>query len=73
MDMEIIEGNYKVEWVALGEGIQGEYHEDDPNDVELLRFDVSERVDGEWAEVDAGATGRHQHRRERNGDTHHGR
>jgi hypothetical protein len=31
----------KVEWSDLGEGICGDYNEDDPNDVSLLRFDIS--------------------------------
>jgi hypothetical protein len=30
-----------VEWSELGEGWEGEYNENDPNDEELLRFDVS--------------------------------
>ena len=41
----------RVEWVELGEGLCGEYDEDDPEDVELLRFDVSQLKDGEWIEV----------------------
>lgn len=42
----------KVEWVELGEGLDGDYNEDDPEDVELLRFDVYEWVNGEWEPVD---------------------
>jgi len=33
-------GNVKVEWVSLGEGISGDYDPDNPEDVELLRFDT---------------------------------
>jgi hypothetical protein len=46
--MEIIRGNVKVEWVELGEGCYGDYDEDDPYDVELLRFDVSILINDEW-------------------------
>jgi hypothetical protein len=41
-----------VEWVELGEGLVGEYNEDDPDDIELLRFDVCWKDDeGEWEAV----------------------
>jgi len=30
-----------VEWTDLGEGIQGDYNPDDPEDIALLRFDIS--------------------------------
>jgi len=49
---ELIRDNVKVEWVELGEGIDGDYNEDDPNDIELLRFDVSRLVNGEWEMID---------------------
>lgn len=48
--MELIRDNVKVEWVELGEGWNGDYDENDPNDVELLRFDVSVLINGEWVE-----------------------
>jgi hypothetical protein len=38
---ELIRGRVRVEWVELGEGWNGYYQEDDPDDEELLRFDVS--------------------------------
>lgn len=37
----LIRDTVKVEWVELGEGWSGDYDEDDPDDEELLRFDVS--------------------------------
>jgi hypothetical protein len=44
-------GGVRVEWVNLEEGMSGDYDESDPNDVNLLRFDVSQ-FDGEkWIEV----------------------
>ncbi len=47
--MELIKDRVKVEWVELGEGWCGDYNEDDPEDEELLRFDVSWLDDdGEW-------------------------
>jgi hypothetical protein len=46
---ELIEDRVKVEWVELGEGWSGYYDEDDPEDEELLRFDVSWlNDDSEW-------------------------
>jgi hypothetical protein len=44
-DLALIDGKYRVEWVHLGEGKDGDYDPNDPDDVELLRFDVS--FDGE--------------------------
>ena len=45
MDNEIIVSDelLKVELVDIGEGIQGDYDENDPDDLPLLRFDVSVR------------------------------
>jgi len=58
-------GEVLIEWSRLGEGLYGDYDPDDPEDVELLRFDVSVSVrhpkvdevsegcsvDGEWVAV----------------------
>lgn len=38
--IELIKDRVKVKWVDLGEGWCGEYSPDDPDDEELLRFDV---------------------------------
>lgn len=47
--MELIQDRVKVEWTDLGEGWGGYYDPDDPEDEELLRFDVSWLDDdGEW-------------------------
>ncbi len=40
-EIALIDDKYKVEWVNLGEGKDGEYDNKDPNDVALLRFDIS--------------------------------
>lgn len=40
-ELTLIDGKYKVEWVNLGEGKDGDYNPDDPEDVALLRFDIS--------------------------------
>jgi hypothetical protein len=40
-EIALIDGKYKVEWVDLGEGKDGDYDSSDPDDVALLRFDVS--------------------------------
>lgn len=45
----------RVSFVELGEGLSGDYNENDPGDVELLRFDVASLVDGEWETVDDGS------------------
>lgn len=49
---ELIEDNVKVSWSECGEGYNGDYNPEDPDDVELLRFDVY-RWDGiDWEPVD---------------------
>lgn len=48
--MELIRDNVKVEWAALGEGLNGDYDPKDPNDMEFLRFYVSVLRDGQWVE-----------------------
>lgn len=40
-EVALIDGKFKVEWVNLGEGKDGDYDPSDPDDVALLRFDVS--------------------------------
>jgi hypothetical protein len=52
MSDTLIQGNIKIEWDELGEGLCGDYDPDDPNDIELLRFTVYEMIDGEWEFVD---------------------
>jgi len=54
---ELIEGKCRVSWTELGEGWQGDYNPDDPDDVELLRFDIDFFSDdiGEWECVDGGS------------------
>jgi hypothetical protein len=49
--MELIKGIVRIEWVELGEGISGDYDPNDQNDIELLRFDVDRKINGEWEEV----------------------
>lgn len=36
----VIRDNLRVDWSELGEGYSGDYNPNDPDDVELLRFDV---------------------------------
>lgn len=47
-DMELIRGNRKVGLYDIGEGWNGDYDPNDPNDEALLRFDIYELVNGEW-------------------------
>ena len=49
--MELTRNNIKVEWVELGEGVSGDFDPDDPDDIELLRFDVSFKNGSEWTEI----------------------
>ena len=50
--MELTKDKVRVELVELGEGKCGDYDPDDPDDIELLRFDVSIFTDGEWQDID---------------------
>ena len=65
MDNEIIVSDelLKVELADIGEGISGDYNENDPEDMPLLRFDVSvrdsknvplddDRIGEDWEEVE---------------------
>lgn len=48
----LTQGNVRVELESIGEGLGGDYDPDDPGDVELLRFTVLRREDGEWEQID---------------------
>lgn len=48
----LIKDDVKVEWVRLGEGYRGDYDPNDPDDEELLRYDVSVLEDGQWEKVE---------------------
>ena len=48
-------GDYMAEWNDIGEGLSGDYDPNDPDDRRLLRFDVYERVAGQWWPVDGGS------------------
>ena len=52
---ELVHAGVKVEWVNLDEGKFGEYDPEDPTDINLLRFDISKLVDGEWVPVPDGS------------------
>ena len=49
---QLIQDGIRVEWVELGEGLQGDYNPEDPKDVELLRFDISKKVNRKWEFLD---------------------
>jgi hypothetical protein len=53
----LIRGDLKIEWVNLDEGISGDYDETDPDDVNLLRFDVYRlNLDnGGWEPIEDGS------------------
>lgn len=50
--MELIRDTVKVELEYIGEGYNGDYDPDDPEDQPLLRFTVLKLVDGEWEQID---------------------
>jgi hypothetical protein len=51
----IIRGNVRIDWVNLGEGFDGDYDPENPDDVNLLRFDVYRNNGIDWVEVDDGS------------------
>lgn len=51
-EMELIKDNVKVTWNYIGEGISGEYNRNDEKDVQLLRFDIYHKNDGDWGYVE---------------------
>jgi len=54
--MDLIKENVKVEWEQLGEGRDGEYNPNDPNDQEYLRFYISKQSpNGTWENLDDGS------------------
>ena len=63
MRMEIIFDTYKAEWDDIGEGCDGDYDPNDPDDVQLLRFYTyefngcytAESSRPEWIEIDGGS------------------
>ena len=52
MSYELIANNVKVTLTNIGEGLFGDYDENDPQDIPLLRFDVYKRYDGPYTVAD---------------------
>ena len=50
--MNISANGVMVEFEAIGEGLSGDYNEDDPRDIELMRFTVLRSVGAEWEQVE---------------------
>lgn len=48
----IVCNNLRVFWVRLGEGFRGDYNPEDPDDEELLRFDVEIKHGKSWELLD---------------------
>lgn len=46
----------RVSWTNCGEGINGDFDPHDPTDENLLRFDVSVNIEGEWVEKESRCT-----------------
>lgn len=51
----IIRGNVRIDWVNLHEGFDGDYDPENPDDVNLLRFDVYRHDGADWVEVEDGS------------------
>ena len=50
--LSIYDDELRVDWYQAGEGYYGDYNPENPEDDELLRFDVYRKEDGEWIEVE---------------------
>lgn len=50
--MQLIKSGVRAEWLNIGEGLTGDYNPEDQDDIQLLRFDISVRNHGKWAEVE---------------------
>jgi hypothetical protein len=50
--MKIVDRYVRVEWTDLGEGVDGDYDPTNPEDVALLRFDISRWNGFDWEPVD---------------------
>ena len=51
-ELELVKDNVKVIWENIGEGYNGDYDEEDPEDDNLLRFTVYVKEDECWMQVD---------------------
>jgi hypothetical protein len=51
-DISLEWGDRKVSLCHIGEGYDGNYNPEDPEDTPLMRFDIYERVNGEWEAMD---------------------
>ena len=52
----LLEDNVKIEWSNIGEGLFGEYNEDNPEDVNVLRFyTATQNEAGEWVDYEDGS------------------
>jgi hypothetical protein len=51
--MELVRDGIKIEWEDIGEGLHGDFNDEDPNDIPLFRFYVLVKgEDGEWHEAE---------------------
>lgn len=48
----LIKDTIMVELESIGEGYNGDYDPEDPEDVELMRFSIFRLIDGKWEEID---------------------
>jgi hypothetical protein len=51
-DIEVVKDNIRLVWEHIGEGWNGDYNAEDPNDKPLLRFSIDWRNNGDWEGLD---------------------
>ena len=51
-ELSLIKGSLKIVWENIGEGTCGDYHPEDPEDRNLLRYTLYKDRDGSWEQVD---------------------
>lgn len=51
----VTRGDVRIVWSRLGEGYNGDYNPNDPQDQELLRFDLWVKYEGRWEMAEGGS------------------
>lgn len=56
--MTLIKGNVRIDWTNIGEGVSGDFDPEDPEDENLLRFDLYRRQNRKagWDELESYCT-----------------
>ena len=51
-EYDLVKGNLRVTLEYIGEGVSGDYDDQDPEDEPLVRFSCDQKVDGRWEGLD---------------------